>query len=86
MRDGRTGRRRTLAADTSVLPRLHVVDDDRHVAAGSVQMRLDHLEREGRGEPASKALPPSSMPMPTAVAIQWVEVTTPKVRRSRAGW
>src|ERR1700722_15084867 len=29
---------------------------------------------------ASKALPPfSSTPMPTAVAIQWVEVTTPKV-------
>src|SRR5262245_33137762 len=29
---------------------------------------------------ASKALPPRSrMPMPTAVAIQWVEVTTPKV-------
>src|SRR5215471_5641095 len=30
--------------------------------------------------PASKALPPfSRMAMPTAVAIQWVEVTTPKV-------
>ena len=29
---------------------------------------------------ASKALPPfSSIPMPTAVAIQWVEATTPKV-------
>src|ERR671913_1785488 len=29
---------------------------------------------------ASKALPPrSSMPMPTAVAIQWVDATTPKV-------
>src|SRR6266576_2206404 len=29
---------------------------------------------------ASKALPPRSrMPMPTAVAIQWVEATTPKV-------
>src|ERR1700722_9550618 len=29
---------------------------------------------------ASKALPPfSRMPMPTAVAIQWVEVTTPNV-------
>ncbi len=29
---------------------------------------------------ASKALPPcSSIAMPTAVAIQWVEVTTPKV-------
>src|ERR1700761_7851997 len=29
---------------------------------------------------ASKALPPRSrMPIPTAVAIQWVEVTTPKV-------
>src|ERR1700751_1922440 len=29
---------------------------------------------------ASKALPPfSSTPMPTAVAIQWVEVTTPNV-------
>src|ERR1700712_2160164 len=30
--------------------------------------------------PASNALPPfSSVAMPTAVAIQWVEVTTPKV-------
>src|SRR6201994_979698 len=30
--------------------------------------------------PASKALPPfSRVAMPTAVAIQWVEVTTPKV-------
>src|SRR5207249_3863902 len=30
--------------------------------------------------PASKALPPRSrIPMPTAVAIQWVEATTPKV-------
>src|SRR5665213_3863575 len=30
--------------------------------------------------PASKALPPfSRMPIPTAVAIQWVEVTTPNV-------
>src|SRR6202049_3420085 len=30
--------------------------------------------------PASKALPPfSKMPIPTAVAIQWVEVTTPNV-------
>src|SRR5258707_5059921 len=30
--------------------------------------------------PASNALPPfSRMPIPTAVAIQWVEVTTPKV-------
>src|SRR5207247_8154217 len=30
--------------------------------------------------PASNALPPRSrMPMPTAVAIQWVEVTTPNV-------
>src|SRR6202795_1260922 len=29
---------------------------------------------------ASKALPPfSSMPIPTAVAIQWVDVTTPNV-------
>src|SRR6478735_9488993 len=30
--------------------------------------------------PASKALPPfSKMAIPTAVAIQWVDVTTPKV-------
>src|ERR1700710_2373036 len=30
--------------------------------------------------PASNALPPfSKIPMPTAVAIQWVEVTTPNV-------
>src|ERR1700716_757962 len=35
---------------------------------------------KGVAQAASKALPPfSSAPMPPAVAIQWVDVTTPKV-------
>ena len=43
-------------------------------------MRLDHLQGESGGDGGSKALPPfSNVAMPTAVAIQWVEVTTPKV-------
>ena len=47
MRDGGAGRRRSLAADHLRLAALDVVDDDRHVAAGAVEMRLDHLQREG---------------------------------------
>ncbi len=60
---------------------LHVIENDRHVAARAVQMRLDHLQREGgrdRGVEA-RCRRCSRMPMPTAVAIQCVEVTTPKV-------
>ena len=46
MRDGGAGRRRALAADHFRLAAPHVMDDDRHVAARTVEMRLDHLERE----------------------------------------
>ena len=35
---------------TSVLPRLHRVEDQRHVAARAAQMRLDDLQGEGRGD------------------------------------
>ena len=50
MRDGGLGRRRTLAADHLGLALAHVVEDDRHVAARTVEMRLDHLQREGGGD------------------------------------
>ena len=50
MRDGGAGRRRALAADHLGAAALHVMDDDRHVAARAVQMRLDHLQREGGGD------------------------------------
>ena len=80
MGDGRLGRHHALAAHDLGLALLHRVEDQRHVAAGAAEMRLDHLQGEGGGDAASKALPPRSrMPMPTAVAIQWVEATTPKV-------
>ena len=64
----------------SGLPRLHVVEHDRHVAAGAVQVRLDHLERErGGAGRVERVAALSSVAMPTAVAIQCVEVTTPNV-------
>ena len=50
MRDGRARRRRTLAADHLGAAALDVMHDDRNVAAGTVQMRLDHLQREGGGD------------------------------------
>ena len=46
MRDGGGGRRRPLAADDLDLALAHVVHDHRHVAAGTVQMRFHHLQRE----------------------------------------
>jgi hypothetical protein len=47
--DRGAGGSRALAADDlhGFLPR--VVEDHRHVAAGAVQVRLDDLQREGRG-------------------------------------
>ena len=39
-----------LAAHDDRLAALGLVDDDRHVAAGPAQMRLDHLQRERRGD------------------------------------
>ena len=50
MRDSGAGRRDALAANDLRLAAPHVVEDDRHIAAGSVQMRLHHLQREGRGD------------------------------------
>ena len=47
-RDGRRGGRRPLPADHLRLAALHVVQNDRNVAARSVEMRLDHLQHEGR--------------------------------------
>ena len=46
MRDGGAGRRHALAADHLRLAAAHVVENDRHVAARPVEMRLDHLQRE----------------------------------------
>ncbi len=43
-------------------------------------MRLDHLQHEGGGDPGIEGVAArSSTPIPTAVAIQCVEATTPKV-------
>ena len=50
VRDGGAGRRRTLAADDLGLALALVPDDHRHVAAGAAQVRLHHLQREGRGD------------------------------------
>ena len=50
MRDGGRGRRRTLPADHLDLALAHVVHDHRNVAARTVEMRLDHLQREGGGD------------------------------------
>ncbi len=46
MRDGGAGGRRALAADHLGAAAPDVVHDDRHVAARTVEMRLDHLQRE----------------------------------------
>ena len=60
------------------------VADDRGVAAGAVQVRLDDAQREARRPTAaSNALPPaSSIRIPTADASQCVEATMPKVPTS----
>ena len=80
MRDGRGGRRRPLPADDLGLALAHVVQDHRHVAAGPVEMRLHDLQREGgRDRRVEGVAAPLQDAMPTAVAIQWVEVTTPNV-------
>ncbi len=42
--------RGTLAADHLGAAALGVVDNNRHIAARTVQMRLDHLQREGGGD------------------------------------
>lgn len=50
MRDGGAGRGRALAADHLGAAAPDVMDDNGDVAAGAVQMWLDHLEREGGGD------------------------------------
>ena len=39
-----------LAADHLGAAALHIVHDDRHIAARAVEVRLDHLQREGGGD------------------------------------
>ena len=85
--DRRGGGRRALAADDEhVVPRSES-RQDRQVAAGPVQVRLDDLEHEPAATAASNALPPrSSVAIPAADASQCVEATMPKVPRARAVW
>ena len=47
--NARSRGRRSLAADHLRLALAHVIENDRHVATGAVQVRLDHLQRERRG-------------------------------------
>jgi len=47
--DGGAGRHGTLAANHLGLATLHRIQDQRHVAAGAAEMRLDHLQGEGGG-------------------------------------
>jgi hypothetical protein len=51
MLDGRASRRAPLAADDLGPAPLCRVDHDRNVAAGPVEVRLHHLQREGRRDP-----------------------------------
>ncbi len=50
MDDGGAGRRRALSADHLDAALTYVVDDDGDIAAGAVEMGLDHLEGEGGGD------------------------------------
>ena len=51
MGDGGAGGSRALAAHDDRLAGLGVPEDRRHVAARPAQVRLHHLQREGRGHP-----------------------------------
>ena len=56
------------------------MQDQRHIAARPAQMRLDDLQGEGGGDGGIEGVAAFfEDAMPTAVAIQWVEVDTPKV-------
>ena len=46
VRDGGAGRRRALAANHFRLATTNVVNDQRRVAAWTIEMRLDHLQRK----------------------------------------
>ena len=56
MRNGCSLRRRSLPADHFDLAFTHIVHDHRHVAARPVEMRLDHLQREGGGNRGVKGV------------------------------
>src|ERR1700760_3853971 len=65
---------------TSVRPRLTSCTMIGTSPPGPFKCGSTTVRRNAVATPASKALPPfSRMLIPTAVAIQWVEVTTPKV-------
>ena len=51
MRDRSSGGRRSLPANHLGPTALDVMDHDRHIAARSVKVRFDDLQREGRGHP-----------------------------------
>lgn len=57
MCDGGARGRRALTADHLSAAAPHIVDDDGYVAAGTVQMRFDHLEREGGGDAGIEGIP-----------------------------
>src|SRR4051812_45880679 len=65
---------------TSVLPRLISCTITGTSPPGPLRCGSTTCSVKAVATAASKALPPrSSIPMPTAVAIQWVEATTPNV-------
>ena len=82
--DRRRGRRRALRAEHERLAAVGAPEDDRHIAARAVQVRLDDLQRRTQSATAaSNALPPrSSTAIPAAEASQWVDATMPNVPRS----
>ena len=72
-----------LRAEDERLLTLCAPEHDGEVAAGPVQVRLDHLETKPAATAASNAFPPrSSTAIPAADASQCVEETIPKVPRS----
>ena len=82
MRDRRRRRGRPLTAQHG-RGAVGAGEDQRQVAAGPVEVRLDHLQRQaggdGRVEGVATAL---QLAMPAAEASQWVEATMPKVPAS----
>jgi hypothetical protein len=59
MRDGRLGRRGTLAADHLGLAGADIVNDDRHIPARTIEVGLHHLQREGGGDGGIEGVPAS---------------------------
>ena len=80
--DGGRRRRRPLAAEHADPVLRCVVEDDGRSPPGPFRCGSTTCSTKPPATAASKALPPfSSMLMATAEAIQWVELTTPKVPR-----